>query len=716
MIMDVVDVASSPGFTDIHQLNQFQVTFSSIRQQQQQKQKLSPALSLLSCSTAGSAAEVASGKSSEDVNQCDSLNTPLLLPPTSAEIPAFFTSFPAFCTDSTSDKAFDENSLPGINEFQVKSDSDPETETETSEQHCSLDSPAPYGLKEELSPPLSVQSLSSTCDMYPNSASASMSASHHRNSHHHHPHHQHPLSVSEHQHHHQGYCHPSGQMYGDLIGSSTNPGEADAVVAGSSLQQAASHGHQANNQQIEQSSASSAWMTTPFFSLPSQQSPALNSSQHQHHQPRQQQQQHHQPHCSTVDVALPNFHSMDQQHQQSESSYNLCDGHIQHPQLNQQLHQQHQQYSDASVVTLGFGNAMGYQLKHSPVYRDAGCLSATTGLASDSAGSSELASWPDSTCCHTPAVESGCNTVYSEAAEMNYTALVTTETSTAWCSALASHSSQAMPVVLKQEPSGYTISGSDTMANCCIPTANELVHSSLSSQSSLTAMSSGTTMILESDQTTIHSSFTASGSKEHDQLLHNFNHHPHHHHRHPQQEHHQVHHQPQQHLPPHPSVHHHSHPERQQVDTNQIPHHQQDQHAIEQDQLAPVKLVPVKARKYPNRPSKTPVHERQYACPVTPCDRRFSRSDELTRHIRIHTGQKPFQCRICMRSFSRSDHLTTHIRTHTGEKPFVCELCGRKFARSDEKKRHAKVHQRPRTSKKEASKAARQTASRQVVS
>lgn len=111
-----------------------------------------------------------------------------------------------------------------------------------------------------------------------------------------------------------------------------------------------------------------------------------------------------------------------------------------------------------------------------------------------------------------------------------------------------------------------------------------------------------------------------------------------------------------------------------------------------QNSSIPLKLLPVKSRKYPNRPSKTPVHERPYACPIEPCDRRFSRSDELTRHIRIHTGQKPFQCRICMRSFSRSDHLTTHVRTHTGEKPFSCDLCGRKFARSDEKKRHAKVH------------------------
>ena len=115
-----------------------------------------------------------------------------------------------------------------------------------------------------------------------------------------------------------------------------------------------------------------------------------------------------------------------------------------------------------------------------------------------------------------------------------------------------------------------------------------------------------------------------------------------------------------------------------------------------QQQSETLKLFPLKQRKYPNRPSKTPVHERPYACPVDACDRRFSRSDELTRHIRIHTGLKPFQCTICMRSFSRSDHLTTHVRTHTGEKPFSCDECGRKFARSDEKKRHNKVHLKQR--------------------
>jgi len=83
---------------------------------------------------------------------------------------------------------------------------------------------------------------------------------------------------------------------------------------------------------------------------------------------------------------------------------------------------------------------------------------------------------------------------------------------------------------------------------------------------------------------------------------------------------------------------------------------------------------------------------RSFTCPVQDCGRSFSRSDELARHGRVHSGERPFACSVCSRAFSRRDHLSTHVRTHTGEKPYSCEVCARSFARSDERNRHRRVH------------------------
>lgn len=106
------------------------------------------------------------------------------------------------------------------------------------------------------------------------------------------------------------------------------------------------------------------------------------------------------------------------------------------------------------------------------------------------------------------------------------------------------------------------------------------------------------------------------------------------------------------------------------------------------------------------------VSTRAFVCMVADCGRSFSRSDELARHARVHSGERPFACAVCSRAFSRRDHLATHVRTHTGErrasagerrantgeKPYACEVCARSFARSDERNRHRRIHAAQTTS------------------
>uniref|UniRef100_A0A6P6YHR3 Krueppel-like factor 7 n=1 Tax=Dermatophagoides pteronyssinus TaxID=6956 RepID=A0A6P6YHR3_DERPT len=42
------------------------------------------------------------------------------------------------------------------------------------------------------------------------------------------------------------------------------------------------------------------------------------------------------------------------------------------------------------------------------------------------------------------------------------------------------------------------------------------------------------------------------------------------------------------------------------------------------------------------------------------CGSKFKCKEELTRHQRYHTGQKPFQCEHCEQCFTQSDNLTRH--------------------------------------------------------
>ncbi|KFX95356.1 hypothetical protein O988_05832 [Pseudogymnoascus sp. VKM F-3808] len=67
------------------------------------------------------------------------------------------------------------------------------------------------------------------------------------------------------------------------------------------------------------------------------------------------------------------------------------------------------------------------------------------------------------------------------------------------------------------------------------------------------------------------------------------------------------------------------------------------------------------------RSTKKKKSQRFFCTEYPPCNLSFTRSEHLARHIRKHTGERPFQCH-CSRRFSRLDNLRQHAQTvHVNE-------------------------------------------------
>ncbi|XP_043654019.1 transcription factor Ouib isoform X2 [Drosophila teissieri] len=81
---------------------------------------------------------------------------------------------------------------------------------------------------------------------------------------------------------------------------------------------------------------------------------------------------------------------------------------------------------------------------------------------------------------------------------------------------------------------------------------------------------------------------------------------------------------------------------------------------------------------------------RPFQCEL--CPARFLSSGELKGHQVMHTGDRKFQCRYCDRTYVNYSGRLRHERTHTNDRPFICAQCGKSFTNSYILKNHMLIH------------------------